>query len=77
MLPDGVRPSPPMRPAHRSEMMSPYRLGMTIMSNSSGALISCITAESMIISSYLMLGNLSALRSATVSDGSKGASAYG
>ena len=30
-LPEGVSPSPPMRPAQRSEMMSPYRLGMTYL----------------------------------------------
>ena len=29
MLADGVSPSPPMRPAHRSEMISPYKLGIT------------------------------------------------
>ena len=31
ILADGVRPRPPMRPAQRSEMMSPYRLGITWM----------------------------------------------
>lgn len=29
MLPEGVRPSPPTRPAHMSDMMSPYKLGIT------------------------------------------------
>lgn len=30
MFPEGVNPSPPMSPAHMSERISPYRLGMTI-----------------------------------------------
>jgi hypothetical protein len=30
MLPDGVRPRPPIRPAHMSDRMSPYKLGMTM-----------------------------------------------
>nr|POE60658.1 hypothetical protein CFP56_77607 [Quercus suber] len=29
MFAEGVRPRPPIRPAHMSERMSPYRLGMT------------------------------------------------
>ena len=33
MFMEGVRPRPPTRPAHRSEMMSPYRLGITSTSN--------------------------------------------
>ena len=30
MLPEGVSPNPPIKPAHMSERISPYRLGMTI-----------------------------------------------
>ena len=30
MLPDGVNPSPPINPAHMSERISPYKLGMTM-----------------------------------------------
>ena len=56
MLPDGVRPRPPMRPAHRSEMMSPYRLGMTSTSNCAGFFTSCMHALSTISSSYSMSG---------------------
>jgi hypothetical protein len=37
MLPEGVRPRPPMRPAERSERMSPYRLGMTMTVSAKGA----------------------------------------
>lgn len=29
MLPDGVNPSPPTKPAHMSERISPYKLGIT------------------------------------------------
>ena len=36
MLAPGARPRPPTRPAHRSEMMSPNRLVVTMMSNCSG-----------------------------------------
>ena len=37
MFPLGVKPSPPMRPAHKSLRMSPYRLGMTSTSNCVGS----------------------------------------
>ena len=30
MLPEGVRPRPPINPAHISDRMSPYKLGMTM-----------------------------------------------
>lgn len=40
-MPLGVRPRPPMRPAQRSEMMSPYRLGITITSNWLGRVTIC------------------------------------
>lgn len=30
MLPDGVNPNPPIRPAHMSDKMSPYKLGITM-----------------------------------------------
>ncbi|KAH3673963.1 hypothetical protein OGATHE_001943 [Ogataea polymorpha] len=30
MLPDGVNPRPPMRPEDRSDIMSPYKLGITM-----------------------------------------------
>mmetsp|Transcript_17616 Transcript_17616/g.30336 ORF Transcript_17616/g.30336 Transcript_17616/m.30336 type:complete len:288 (-) Transcript_17616:140-1003(-) len=56
MLPLGVRPSPPMRPAARSLMMSPYKLGMTITSYAAGFFASCITAASSSTSSKLRLG---------------------
>ena len=51
MLPDGVRPRPPMSPAQRSEMMSPYRLGMHMTSNWVGRVTSCMQVLSTIISS--------------------------
>jgi hypothetical protein len=60
MFPDGVRPRPPMRPAQRSLMMSPYRLGITITSKAEGSFTSPSTALSMIISSYRICGCLSA-----------------
>ena len=60
MFPDGVRPSPPMRPAHRSDMISPYRLGMTMTSNVDGSFTSWRTAESNIISSNFTVGYFSA-----------------
>lgn len=30
IFPDGVNPSPPINPAHISDKMSPYKLGITI-----------------------------------------------
>lgn len=36
MLPDGVRPNPPMRPAHMSDKMSPYKLGITMTRSAYG-----------------------------------------
>ena len=59
MLPEGVRPRPPMSPAQRSEMMSPYRLGMHSTSNCVGFFTSCMHALSTIISRYSMSGYFS------------------
>lgn len=36
MLPEGVKPSPPMRPAHMSDRISPYKLGITITRSAYG-----------------------------------------
>jgi hypothetical protein len=36
MLPDGVSPSPPIKPAHMSERISPYRLGITMTRSPNG-----------------------------------------
>jgi len=36
ILPDGVRPNLPIKPAHKSLAMSPYKLGSTSTSNDSG-----------------------------------------
>lgn len=36
MLPDGVRPRPPIRPAHMSERMSPYKFGITMTRSENG-----------------------------------------
>jgi len=36
MFPDGVRPRPPMRPAERSDRISPYKLGMTMTVSAKG-----------------------------------------
>jgi hypothetical protein len=36
MLPEGVSPNPPIKPAHMSERISPYRLGMTITRSAKG-----------------------------------------
>mmetsp|Transcript_39788 Transcript_39788/g.88439 ORF Transcript_39788/g.88439 Transcript_39788/m.88439 type:complete len:223 (-) Transcript_39788:615-1283(-) len=55
----GVRPRPPISPAHRSEMMSPYRLGITNTSNWVGSFTSCMHALSTISSSYCSSGYFS------------------
>src|SRR4029450_8380333 len=52
----GATPSPPTIPAHRSEMMSPYRFGRTSTSWSSGRCTSCIARLSMIRSSNVTSG---------------------
>ena len=59
MLPEGVRPRPPIRPAHMSDKMSPYKLGMTITRSEYGAgfCVICRQTRSSRSSSYLMLGN--------------------
>src|SRR6266702_5878051 len=36
MLPEGVSPNPPIKPAHMSERISPYRLGMTMTRSPNG-----------------------------------------
>jgi hypothetical protein len=36
MFPDGVKPRPPIRPAERSERMSPYKLGITMTVSAKG-----------------------------------------
>jgi hypothetical protein len=36
MFPDGVRPRPPMRPAERSDRISPYKLGITMTVSAKG-----------------------------------------
>lgn len=41
MFPDGVSPRPPIRPAQRSEIISPYKLGRTITSSRPGFWVSC------------------------------------
>src|SRR5438046_10736944 len=42
----GTRPSPPINPAHKSEMMSPYRFSHSRMSNCSGRITNCIEVRS-------------------------------
>jgi hypothetical protein len=37
MLPEGVRPRPPIKPAHMSDKISPYKLGMTMTVSAYGA----------------------------------------
>ncbi len=56
MLPPGARPRPPIMPAPRSDTMSPYRLGSTITSYSSGRETSWLQRLSMIRSSNSMSG---------------------
>jgi hypothetical protein len=36
MLPEGVKPRPPIKPADKSERISPYRLGMTMTVSAKG-----------------------------------------
>ena len=56
MLAPGATPRPPTRPAPRSLRMSPYRLGSTITSYSSGFCTSCMHMLSTIRSSNSMPG---------------------
>ncbi|MCY1313195.1 hypothetical protein D9M70_636950 [compost metagenome] len=65
MLAPGARPRPPTRPAHRSEMMSPNRLVVTMMSNCSGRITSCMQVLSTIISLHWMSGYCAATSRAT------------
>ena len=65
MFAPGATPSPPINPAHRSLMMSPYRFGSTSTSYSSGRDTSCIEQLSTMRSSNSMAGNPSATSRAT------------
>jgi hypothetical protein len=56
MLAPGTTPSPPTSPAHRSDMMSPYRFSSSSTSKRVGSRTSCIAQLSMMISSYSIVG---------------------
>lgn len=56
MFPEGVRPNPPINPAHKSETISPYKLGMTMMSQDSGCIVNFIHMVSTCFSSYSICG---------------------
>ena len=55
-LAPGARPKPPIRPAQRSDRISPKRLVVTMMSKRSGFITSCMAQLSTIISSNAMSG---------------------
>mmetsp|Transcript_5576 Transcript_5576/g.15015 ORF Transcript_5576/g.15015 Transcript_5576/m.15015 type:complete len:265 (+) Transcript_5576:483-1277(+) len=59
MLAEGVKPKPPMRPALKSLMISPYKLGITITSNCPGSRTSCMQQLSTMTSSYWISGYFS------------------
>ena len=52
MLAPGARPKPPTRPEASSDRMSPNRFVVTMTSNCSGLITSCIAALSTILSSH-------------------------
>lgn len=56
MFPDAVSPSPPINPAQRSETISPYKLGMTITSNSDGLLANFMQTVSICSYQYSIVG---------------------
>mmetsp|Transcript_7904 Transcript_7904/g.15880 ORF Transcript_7904/g.15880 Transcript_7904/m.15880 type:complete len:273 (-) Transcript_7904:83-901(-) len=60
MFPLGVNPNPPISPALKSEIISPYKFGITITSNWVGRETSCMHVLSTIISSYSIAGYFSA-----------------
>ncbi|GMP26875.1 hypothetical protein CsSME_00003129 [Camellia sinensis var. sinensis] len=56
----GVKPKPPINPAQRPLIMSPYRLGITRRSKRAGFFTSIIQQLSITTSSYVMSGYFSA-----------------